>query len=156
MAAEMFLWRMEWNDDGPFHNGLKFESIQNRILQIGPRVDSCGTTFLNAYAQNSIRPAKVKAFAPFVDRYLYDSDCRFGFNSKDNLELGFEIDEESVQYGNPRYFQQFFQALNQCPEFTIKVYLTTPLASSTAESIFDIKDAVLIETANTYHQFESM
>lgn len=153
---EQLLWRMEWMGNGPFSTELIFKSVQQRIHELGPQVDKFNTTFLNIYDQNTRPPQMVEAFKPFVETETNDKNLRFGFNSKQTLEEELRISEDSVQYGNPRYFQQFVRLLDNAHEFKIKVYLAEPLACNSTESIFDIRDAVLLETANNYNEFESM
>ena len=153
---EQLLWRAEWMNLGPFSNDFTFKQIQKRIKELGPKVDSFDTTFLNIYDQNATPPCMVKEFKSFQDKLLQEKNLRFGFNSKEDLEYQFRIDKETVQYSNPRYFQQFVRLLDQAYEFTVKVYLVTPIASNKTEAIFDINTAILVDTANSYEQYQSL
>jgi len=156
MSNEQLLWRIEWLHLGPFSNDYTFKQIQKRIHELGPAADSFDTTFLNIYDQNTNPPCMVSEFKPFQEKLLQEKNLRFGFNSKEDLEHQFRIDEEIVQYGNPRYFQQFVRLLDMAYEFTIKVYLVQPLATNNTESIFNIKEATLVEVANNYQDYQSL
>lgn len=141
MNTEMLVYRIEWNDKGPFYDETTYETVSKLCRKIAPeykQYDNIAPTLFDHYCANAESPYDNKIMCRILDNEQF-SPGEIGFGFVNIFQLG-----KSIGLCESLYVKQFV-GLSKQDMFTIKCYSVNAIAATWNQAMFKWSSAELVK-----------